>query len=158
MPYLRCVCFFPFYMLLLLTQFLCYSFLSSFLTDDTRSGKVSFDGFFWVHVHFTVVFLLITTTEEEKTWRCPGSWDVGSCNLWELNVKWKQAFQVCTQLIRCVSLSMMLALIWHCERVKCQLASSTFANNETSLYTDTEEYLSHLGEACCQWSVGCLSE
>lgn len=38
--------FFPFYMLLLLTQFLCYSFLSSFLTDDTRSGKVSFDGFF----------------------------------------------------------------------------------------------------------------
>lgn len=40
------VFFSPFYTLLLLTHFLCFSFLSSFLTDDTQSGKVSFDGFF----------------------------------------------------------------------------------------------------------------
>lgn len=69
--------------------------------------------FFRVHVHFTVVFLLITTAEEEKTQRCPGGWDVGSCNRWELNIKWRQAFHVCSRHITCVSLSMMLALIWH---------------------------------------------
>lgn len=76
--------------------------------------------FFRVHVHFTAVFLLITTAEEEKTRRCPGGWDVGSCNLWELNIKWRQAFHVCTLHIRRVSLSMMLALIWHFDRVKCR--------------------------------------
>lgn len=124
----------PFYTLLLLTQFLCYSFLSSFLTDDTRSGKVSFDGFFFrVHVHFTVVFLLITTAEEEKKHKnaVPAAGIVGSRNLRELNLKWRQAFGVCARLIRRVSLRMMLALIWHAERVKCQLAPSTFANNQT---------------------------
>lgn len=76
--------------------------------------------FFRVHVHFTVVFLLITTAEEEKTRRCPGGRDVGSCNRWELNIKWRQAFHVCTRHIRRVSPSMLLALTWHFERVKCQ--------------------------------------